>query len=442
MLASAQIRTWLPQDVSMDDGKKVTVPEFLLMFYVLCLSGNPFFVYHWDGFIMSSAVVSGYYIYRNAYKTISYRTFFIFFFLLGYELMHAAVYHLDYSFTIIKLSLVLLCAFALVHFLGTRFIKVLTRVMVVMSIISFIFTFLCYVPVVNRLLYNLALVAFPMKAGFKDFTIPTLLIYTFHPQYFMGLYDYHRNAGPFWESGAFASFLIVTLFLIYSTKRISKVSDMFDKQSTILVIAVVSTTSTMGFLALILLLSFFTWQLKSVLKYVLLVLIVMTSILAFTNVSYLGDKLTKQLDESGETNNRFGAALMDFQDIQKRPLIGASRRIAVTFGTQVRSDATRRPNGFTNFLRDYGLIYVTMYFALVFASYQNIFRYYHNYTKPAVAFFGVLVLCIISFSELLFDLVFFKALVFLYGVYMPEMKISQHDPPQHQEELAMQNATN
>lgn len=444
MLVTAQTRTWFPQapQVSVNDGGKVTIPEFLLMFYVLCLSGNPFFVYHWDGFIMSSAVVSFYYIYKNAYKTISYRTFFIFFFLLGYELMHAFVYKLDYSFTIIKLSLVLLCAFALVHFLGTRFIKVLTKVMVVMSILSFIFTFLCYVPGINRFLYNLALVAFPMSSGFKDFTIPTLLVYTFHPQYFMGLYDYHRNAGPFWESGAFASFLIVTLFLLYSTKRITKVSDMFDKQSTILIIAVVSTTSTMGFLGLILLLSFFTWQLKSVLKYVLLVLIVMTSVLAFTNVSYLGDKVTKQLDESGETNNRFGAALMDFQDIQKRPLIGASRRIAVTFGTQVRSDATRRPNGFTNFLRDYGLIYVTMYFALVFASYQNIFRYYHNYTKPTLAFFGVLILCIISFSELLFDLVFFKALVFLYGVYLPEARVVQPDPPETEDEFAMNNATN
>ena len=255
------------------------------------------------------------------------------------------------------------------------------------------------------------------------------------------MYDYHRNAGPFWESGAFASFLIVTLFLIYSTKRIAKISDMFDKSSTILVITVVSTTSTMGFLALILLLSFFTWQLKSVLKYVLLVLIVMTSILAFTNVSYLGNKVTQQLDESGKTNNRFGAALMDWEDIQKRPLIGASRRISVIFGTEERSWETRRPNGLTNFLRDYGLIYVTVYFALVFASFNNISRYYHNYSKPNVAFFGVLILCVISFSELLFDLVFFKALVFLYEAYKPGPKVVEYDPPQPQEELALHNTT-
>ena len=419
----------------MNDGDKVTIPEFLLMFFMLCLSGNPFFGYHSDGFIMSSAVISGWYIYKHAYNSISYRTFFIFFFLLGYELMHAFVYSLDYSFTIIKLSLVLLCAYSVVHFLGNRFIKVLTKVMVVMSILSFIFTFLCYVPGVNRFLYNLALTLFPMKAGFKDFVTPTLLVYTFHPQYFMGQYDYARNAGPFWESGAFASFLIVTLFLIYSTKRITKVKDLFDRDSTIIVVAIVSTTSTMGFLALIILMSFFTWQLKSVIKYVLLFMIVMTSVLAFTNVSYLGNKITQQLEESGVRNNRFGAALMDLEDIQKRPFIGASRRIAVTFGTQVRSDETRRPNGFTNFIRDYGLIYFFAYFSLVFASYHNIFKYYNGRSNWPVAFFGIVVLCVLSFSELLFDLVFFKALVFLYETYSPKDSLIQQYNSWREEQL-------
>jgi ABC-type transport system involved in cytochrome bd biosynthesis fused ATPase/permease subunit len=235
----------------------------------------------------------------------------------------------------------------------------------------------------------------------------------------MGEYDYARNAGPFWESGAFASFLIMTLFLIYSTKTVRKVSDLFDRQSTILVLGIISTTSTMGFLALAILLSFFTWQLKSVLKYFMLLMIVLTSLLAFTNVSYLGDKVEQQLKESRETNNRFGAFLMDLKDIEKRPLIGSSRRIEVIFKTQVRSAETRRPNGFSNFIRDYGLIYTCVYFALVFASFQNIFRYYHGYSKASVAFFGVLVLCIISFSELLFDLSFFKGLLFLFATYDP-----------------------
>ncbi len=414
----------------------VKVSEILLMLFVLMLTGNPFFVTHYDVLVGVSFLISLYYFYRNSSRVISYQTVFIFVFLLGYELMHAYVYSLDYSKTIFKLALVLLLGFSVVHLLRDKFIRVLVDTMIVISIVSIIFTILCYIPGINWFLYELAIKTFPMPpdAG-KDYIPWTLLVYTFHPQYFAGEFSYVRNAGIFWESGAFAVFLNITLYLRYLTKRIVHVRDLFDLKSTILIITTITTTSTMGFLTLMVLLTFFTLKLRTKLKFMFLLLMVLTAYVTFVNVDYLGDKIAVQLAESRETNNRFGAALMDWEDFKKRPLIGSSRRIEVIFNTQERSQKTRRPNGLTNFLREYGLIYFTVYFIFVYRSFRQIFYAYHGYRNAGIAVFGVFLLLLVSFSELLFDLPFFKALIFLSMVYFPITEQAFRNEPIQQTDL-------
>jgi|GEM_PF-2093969 hypothetical protein len=403
-----------------EKDEPVKIPEMLLMYFLLMLTGNPFFTTWYDLIVMLSAVVTFYYMYKNSRKPISYRTIFIFVFLLGYEIMHSYVYQLDYSKTIIKLTLVLLLGFSVVHLLRDKFIRVLIDTMIIISIVSWVFTALCYVPKLNWFLYDLALELFPMPLDVnKDYIPRTLLVYTFHPQFFEGHFTYARNAGIFWESGAFAVFLNISLYLRYITKKIVVVKDLFDKKSLILIITVLSTTSTMGFLTLVVLLTFFTLKLRTRVKFLFLAMILPLFYVAFINVEYLGSKVSKQLEESSQTNNRFGAALMDWEDIKKRPFIGSSRRIKVIFNTQQRTKDTRRPNGLTNFLRDYGIIYFSFYFYLVFRSFNQIFYSYHGYTRPWTAFFGVFLLWLMAFSELLFDLPFFKALIFLSMVYFP-----------------------
>ncbi len=387
------------------------------MFWVLLVSGNPYFSKKFDIVIVISVIIPAYYIFRNSNKVISYRTLFIFVFLLGYELMHAFTFHLDYSLTIFKLALVLFLAFSTVQLLQTRFIIVLTQTMCILSIVSFVFTFLCYIPGVNRALYNLATNLFHIDQGFKAYVNPTLLIYTFSHEYFSGELSYARNPGPFWESGAFAVFLMVTLFLHYSARRIASIGDLFDKQALILIAAVISTTSTTGFFALVVLLFYYTVQTKSAFKYVFVLLMGISFYLAFINVDFLGSKISKQLSESTKRNNRFGAALLDWEDIKKRPWLGSSRRIEVIFGTAEASQETRRPNGFTNFLRNYGLVYFGFYFFLVFVSYNGILKYHNNFNGEGLALFGLLLLWVVSFSELIFDLALFKALIFLSHTY-------------------------
>jgi hypothetical protein len=396
----------------------VSKSEFFLMFLLLALSGNPFFSQKLPIFISLASIISLYYIFCNYNKTIYVRTLFIFIFFIGYECIHALMFDLDYSETIVKLFLILLFGFTVVNLLKTRFIKVFLFTMYIICIISFVFTVLCYVPGIGKGLYKLAGVMFPLQKDFKNYSTPTLIVYTFLPEFFDGTFKYTRNAGIFWESGAFAVYLNIALYLKYYTTKIKKFSDLFDRQSIVYIMALCTAASTMGILSLIAVLTFYSFQLRSNLKYVGVFLICLVAGLAFTSFDFLGEKISKQLSESGSSNNRFGSAMMDMKDIEKRPLFGWSRRIEVLFNTTVSSSKTHRPNGLTNFLRSYGLIYFITYFYLVYLSFRTIGDYYKS-RNAKLALLGILLLWIVSFSELIFDEAFLKSLLFLSLIYKP-----------------------
>jgi len=400
--------------------------EVLLMFFILSISGNPYIgSKKFELFTMFSAIIPFVHIVRNYKKSVSYRTIFIFVFLLGYEIMHAFMFKLDYTITFFKLTLILLLSAVTVDILKNKFIVVLTKTMVLISLVSFAFVLLSYTPL-HETFYILASKMFPVNE-YNGVSTPTILIFTFCREYFDGELPYVRNAGIFWESGAFAVFLNITLFLNYSSKSIKSVRDLFDRDSIILILALISTTSTMGVLSLLMVFGFFSAQLKSIFKYVLLVLLFIVGYLAFTNVDFIGEKINKQLKESKSSNNRFGSALKDWENISERPLLGWSRRIEVVFNTSVYSNKTHRPNGFTNFLRSYGFVYFTVYFLLVFHSFKNIYLFHHYSYNIYVPLFGVILLCIVSFSELIFDLAFLKSLIFIYSAYYSTREsIGQH----------------
>jgi hypothetical protein len=348
---------------------------------------------------------------------------------MGYEVLHAFLFKLDYSATIIKLFLVLLLSYTIVNMLKDRFIKVFIHTMYIISIVSFVFTVLCYVPGINRALYNLAIDLFPLEKDFKNYMTPTLIAYTFHPEFFDGRFSYARNPAIFWEGGAFAVYLNIVLYFHYLTKKVTQFKDLFDRKSLVFIIALLSTASTMGFFAWIVLLAFFTLQIKSNFKYFAIVLVVLSAYIAFGSFDFLGDKVKAQLEVSEKDNNRFGSALMDFEDIMEKPVFGWSRRIEVLFKTSVYSAKSHRPNGFTNFIRSYGFFYTTVYFCLVFASFKQIAKFHDGGKAKRMAFFGVLMLCVVSFSELIFDAAFLKSLLFLYVVYLPVQVVQEKVKP-------------
>lgn len=399
--------------------------QILLMFFLLSVSGNPYVSQNYDIIIAASFLIPLFHILRNFKQSVSYQTILIFIFFMGYEVMHAVIFGLDYRLTFFKLFLELLLGFVIVDILNVKFIPTLVKTMVLISLISFVFVTLSYIPGINRVLYNFAETTFPLDLDWKGYSTPTIIIYTFYPEFFTGEWSYVRNAGIFWEGGAFAVFLNITLYLHYSTKTVRKFDDLLDTDAIILVIALITTTSTMGIIAMMLIMVFFTTHLKTAVKYLVIVLIGIASVVSFTTVEFLGQKIKKQLAESQYKNNRFGSALMDLQDIAKRPLLGSSRRIEVIFGTTIFGKETHRPNGLTNLLRSYGLVYFTAFFSIIFYSFNRIYTFYHNRSNYLIAGFGVFLLWIVSFSELIFDFSFLKSLLFLFLIYIPNRAVSK-----------------
>jgi hypothetical protein len=399
-------------------GSGVTWKDVLLMYVVLALSGNPYIQgKHFQIFLVVASIVPIVYMLRNNQKPVSIGTILIFLFLIGYEFMHSLMYDLDYSLTIFKITLVLLLGKVAAEIFGERFVRVLVKTMVLISLISFVFVLLSYVPGLNTWMYRTFASIFPIPKNWQGLAPVTNLIYTFSWEYFTGEFSYVRNAGIFWESGAFAVFLNITLYLHYSTKKLVKLKDMFDRDAVVLVIAAISTTSTMGIFGVLAVLTFFTFMVNSPAKYVLMVFVAFAFSLAFTRVEFLGKKIQHQLEESGRSNNRFGSAIKDFKDFAERPLLGWSRRNEVIFGTTKFIARTHRPNGLTNQLRSYGIIYFSFYIWLVYLGFSRLYKYHHKHLRVIYPLFGILVLFIVSFSEPIFDLVFLKMLMFVHQIY-------------------------
>ena len=397
-----------------------------MMFLVLAISGNPYFGEKYDLVLITLSLIPIYFGLKNRSKKIRFVTIGIFAFMLGYELVHAVMFSLDYSKTIIAVFLKLWIAFAVVRIFNVRFIQIMVDTMVLISIISLVFTFLSYVPGVGNFFWNLAPKLFPIEPNFVGFAPRTLVVYTLSHEFFHGSISYVRNAGIFWESGAFAVFLCITLYLHYLSKKIDHINQLFDRKSSILIVTLISTTSTTGLIGLILILLVFSMRLRSKLKYAFMLIFFAGIGLTVINVSYLGDKITSQISKSGAENNRFGSALLDIEDIMRRPVLGWSRRIEVLFASETASAESHRPNGLTNFIRNYGFLYFTFYFFLVFKSFDAITKYYgtHLGNRLFLVWSGIFLLWLVSFSELIYDKLFLKSFVFIHLVYIGHHVIS------------------
>jgi len=392
------------------------VIDYLLMFYFLALSGNPFVSQNIEISGLITLLFSTPIILKHK-KALTNRLFlFIIFFFLGFEVFHSVIFEVDYFKTIIKIVLLYIFAYALIIRLGVNFIDVYVKTMVIISLISFLFFILSFIPNVNTFLYELAVRLFPLTPDQNNYTTPTFIIFTFDPSFINGTTMYPRNAGIFWEAGAFGTFLCMAYFLYLVKKIPKKISDLFDKNSLVLFLAILTTTSTTTYLAFSLILITFSFNLGGFYKIFMVLLFIPVMYISFNKIPFLKEKINYQLETSDESANRFGSLLLDWEDIKKRPLTGWSRKTEILFQDDIES--SHRPNGISNLIRSYGFIYFIIYMYLIFYSLKNITSFYS--LNKNYALIGLFLILILAFSQLIFDKVFFRGFVFLsitYGFY-------------------------
>lgn len=193
----------------------------------------------------------------------------------------------------------------------------------------------------------------------------------------------YRNSGFFWEPGAFAGYLTLAILLLIAQKAgRTKTLRFIDKQVAVLVLAVLTTQSTTGYVALAGLAVAFLWVNYGVRQIgrflVAICLVIFGALLAYTEVPFLGEKIDAQYGrslarEGAHETTRFGNAIYDFSFIRERPVLGWS-----TF-TETRSRvdqdiseiAAGQGNGLTGLIVKFGFVGLVIFVALSFRFFMQ-----------------------------------------------------------------------
>ncbi len=233
--------------------------------------------------------------------------------------------------------------------------------------------------------------------AFKDIYWRTFIVYTSYPQ--TGGFFEIRNSGMFWEPGAFAGYLALALiFITYINGKFS--IGIYNKEVIWIIVGILSTTSTTGYLVLALFiivyfLQNFTWQ-----RIFLVPASILIIIWGFLSLEFINTKLEEQfynaqlLSKYDISNSRFGALKMDMQYIRSQPLIGNGLGVKTRyrFHTQVTEDIGHG-NGMSNFIAYWGIPFFLIWL-------YNVYKVgYHESRSKTTSWLTLLIIVLLLQGE-------------------------------------------
>ncbi len=181
-----------------------------------------------------------------------------------------------------------------------------------------------------------------------------------------------RNAGLFWEPGAFAGYIIVSIiFLSLSRQSIS--SKVYRRYLIVFILALLSTMSTAGYvlLPLAVVLGYDFKRKKGSHKYkniVIFSLIIFSfslgSLIALKNLDFLSEKINHQLEKTltnseqdiAFNNTRFGSLIFDWYYIKTSPIFGNGPHEITRYRFHQTDRLDGQGNGLSSFVAKYGLL--------------------------------------------------------------------------------------
>ena len=228
-----------------------------------------------------------------------------------------------------------------------------------------------------------------------------------------------RNMGMFWEPGAFSGYLILALFFLV---RFGKSGDVLSKHSLVLAVTLLSTQSTTGYIAFMMLAVSLMYN-AGIVKDKLLNLLIFPTIIGAlvgisyattTQVSFLGEKINSQFKSAAMRDdpsriNRFGNFLYDLEWIEKRPVFGWSANPAtrLSIDREVRDLVAVQGNGLTGFAVRFGLIGLLSFIGFLAYATKRVTG------STAASFFSVVIICILLNGEQFLGFPIFLSLMFI-----------------------------
>ncbi len=197
-----------------------------------------------------------------------------------------------------------------------------------------------------------------------------------------------RNSGFMWEPGAFAAVLVITVYI--NTFHVGE--SLFSRRNGILIAAILTTQSTMGFLSLLIPIGLVMREaivehkaMRQISVFLVPLLFVIFGFL-FTKLDFLAAKIIDQfvnIDdeiEFVEQGNRDGfvvattritSVVLDWQTIKNYPILGLGIDMRTTgLDKLVKGDMTVTACGLTNMLLRFGFLGMGLY---AFLWYKNAF---------------------------------------------------------------------
>ena len=291
---------------------KISALDYLLgfLFLVLCNFTSAGVI---PGKTYILGLISLFYVIRNR-KIIKLKNVTIY--ILCYVIIGCLQYQYFNYFNnraIIEIPLLILTGFFIVRYLGNKFSYIYFNLLYYISIISLVF-------------FGLMLLTgfVPSLSIFTRDNYQSIFIYCIRNNEIVNL----RNCGPFWEPGAFGGYL-VCIGLLYFNK-LDWLWHTYKKKCIVILITVLTTFSTQTYVCLFLIIVLFLLRRASGMKFVVCAMLsVVISVIAYTSLDFLGEKIENQLnltksidDESLRSANRFTTFVVEWSIFSESPIIG------------------------------------------------------------------------------------------------------------------------
>ena len=245
-----------------------------------------------------------------------------------------------------------------------------------------------------------------------------------------------RNSGFSWEPGRYATMLLFALF--FNLAR-TKFKFWGNRNFWILILALLTTQSTNGFMALAVIIVFLLFNKK--LKYSIwyLILFVPLVILIYS-LPFIGDKLSKlsdmkstqekvssDLNSSNTTNTyvpqRFDGLAFEYMNIIHDPILGYGNEENNSFIKSKVSEFLALANGLLKVISRFGLILAALFYFSLYKSSRFLSEFYEI---KGSAFFMILYMTL-SVSYDLVTIPFFLAIILFSAFSLPEQKFMKNE---------------
>jgi hypothetical protein len=196
-----------------------------------------------------------------------------------------------------------------------------------------------------------------------------IFIYNFENPYIP--HNVYRNAGPFWEPGAFAGYISLALIFL-GLEREKYDRRFYISRFLVLTITLLTTGSTMGYLVMPIVLSIHYRRVtKSVggslgrIAVVMLMLpLFMALLINVWNLEFIGRKIIHQYEGAIAQRDylweytRFGSMVVHWKYIKRRPIFGWGIHPKTKFALDPRDERRTKGagNGFSGFIHRFGIL--------------------------------------------------------------------------------------